>query len=83
MSSFSADPNVVSYHWPSYFLSRFNFIVVHVFTVGYWFPFLLNNPFNFPFLQSTLDAPVALPEGQCTPINWDNVKWDTGLWLIW
>lgn len=63
--------------------ARFNFVLVHIFTVFYWFPFLLNNPLNFPWVISTLDAPKAQPSGQCTPINWDAVLFDIGLWAIW
>ena len=76
---------MASYHWPSYYLSRFNFVVVHVFTVGYWFPFLLNNPFNFSYVVTTLDAPAGdiKPAGQCAPVIWDNVYYDIGLWLVW
>jgi len=77
------DPAVAYYHWPSYYLSRVNFVVVHIFTVAYWFPFLLNNPLKFPFVFSTLDSAEVLPAGQCTPIIWDNVKLDIALWLFW
>lgn len=66
-------------------LFRVNFVLVHVFTAGYWLPFLLNNPLDFPWVFSTLDAPASaiLPAGKCTPIIYDNVVLDIGLWLIW
>jgi hypothetical protein len=80
-----ADPEVKAYHWPSFYLSRFNFIAVHLFTVFYWFPFLFNNPFNFWWVFSTLDVPQSQlkPKETCTPIIWDNVKVDVLLWLLW
>lgn len=77
------DPNILGYHWPSYYLSRFNFVLVHIFTVFYWFPFLLNNPLKFPWVISTLDATSVLPKEQCQSIIWDNVYLDIGLWLVW
>ena len=49
----------INYYWPSYYVSRFNFTAAHLFVVFYWLPFLLNNPLNFP-LVNTIDAKVSL-----------------------
>jgi len=71
----------VQYYWLSYYVSRFNFIAVHLFTVFYWFPFLFNNPLNFPIIN-TIDAPLSdiLPAGQCTEFDWDAAK---NNWFLW
>jgi protein-S-isoprenylcysteine O-methyltransferase Ste14 len=67
--------NDVNYYWPSYYVSRVNFVLVHLFTVFYWFPFLFNNPLNFPFVN-TIDAKAEdiLPAGQCTEFDEDAAK---------
>lgn len=73
----------VRYYWPSYYISRFNFIAVHAFTVFYWFPFLFNNPLNFP-LVNTLDAKQTLPTDQCTSFDYDAAKNNILLWFfVW
>jgi len=72
-----------SYFWPSYYISRFNFVAVHLFTVFYWFPFLFNNPLHFPFVN-TLDAKVVLPPGKCTTLDTTALRNDILLWaLVW
>jgi len=73
----------VRYFWPAYYISRFNFIAVHLFTVFYWFPFLFNNPLNFPIVN-TLDAKVPLPADKCTAFDVDALKSNVCLWLfVW
>jgi len=73
----------VRYFWPAWYMSRFNFVVVHLFTVFYWFPFLFNNPLNFPFVN-TLDAKTVLPPGQCTVFDYGALKNNIALWLfVW
>jgi len=63
----------------AYYMSRFNFIAVHLFTTFYWFPFLLNNPLNFPFVN-TLDAKVLAAPGKC--VNFDTVALRNNI-LLW
>lgn len=81
--AFYSEPDKVGTvtYYPSYYLSRFNFILVHLFTVFYWFPFLFNNPLNFP-LVNQLDASVVLPAGQCTEFDWENAKFDLFLFFV-
>lgn len=75
--------NEINYYWPSYYLSRFNFVLVHLFTVFYWAPFLTNNPLNFPFVN-TLDAAQVLPPGQCTQFDTEAAKSNFYLWFfVW
>jgi protein-S-isoprenylcysteine O-methyltransferase Ste14 len=73
----------VNYYWPSYYVSRFNFVLVHLFTVFYWFPFLFNNPLGFPIIN-TLDAAEILPPDQCTAFDVEAAKFDLGLFFgVW
>jgi len=54
-----------------------------LFTVFYWFPFLFNNPLNFP-LVNTLDAKHTKPAGVCTTFDWDAAKSNILLWFfVW
>jgi methanethiol S-methyltransferase len=78
-----AENNVIGYDWLSYYLSRFNFIAVHLFTIFYWLPFLFNNPFGWWWVYSTLDVSEIKPEGLCTSVIWPNVQLDVLLWLTW
>lgn len=73
----------VRYFWPSYYISRFNFVAVHLFTVFYWFPFLFGNPFNFPWVISTVASRSSPASRQCV-IDYDAAKTNTLLWLfVW
>lgn len=66
-------------------LSRWGFIGTHlVFT--YWLLFMFNDPLNLlPPGFNTVDVKASeiKPEGQCTPINWDNVKHNLAWYMVW
>lgn len=74
----------VRYFWASYYISRFNFVLVHLFTVFYWFPFLFNNPLKFP-LVNTLDSSKGTSDPTCVPDwDYDALKSNILLWFfIW
>jgi len=78
-----SNENEINYYWPSYYVSRFNFTAAHLFVVFYWLPFLLNNPLNFP-LVNTIDAKEILPAETCTQLDTDALKVDLCLWFfVW
>jgi len=64
----------------SYILSRFAFLGTHVVFL-YWFNFLLNDPFELG--ANTLDFKETKPQGKCTPLIEENLKYDLVLFAIW